>query len=463
MEPGREEDLQYVLGEDIGSAFCYNLGIVCNARVKVREDMRVIQISKSGYEDGYRAGEKVRGRWERPRTTRLECWVAVVEEVEPLGFNWGAPNASENIRKWTQEDAFEYAAWLHKEKMSSLPDLTVFPELRGMDQYLDDEARGFADGAQIDIREVYLNRYWGTVMWHACGAAPGRGRPLGECTEVVMVGCPGGTVVGKGWDDTLLWYTPKSFPLGPPSREVTVVSEAPASPVRGYRSWGYVNEKGLAIDCGGGAEYQYEAPRDETLFPAPWGDILMASCATVDEAVALSTRYKEYWGPCNSMVVDANGDWALIEKSRHDLHVRRGKDGFAVTTYGGCDSEPMRRLTDTSTGVHRFYERRLARMREIGAAAESAGRLGIEALWEMVLHHDPEAPGCVHADTRPVGVALVCCGCFGTEYRVEDDGTVRGSRYEKTLRWDGEEIAWACGVEPILTSQFVIPAAGGAE
>ena len=68
--------------------------------------MRDIEAPKCGHEDGYRAGENVRGRWERPRTARVECWVAVVEELEPLGFNWGVPNARENIRKWTQEDAF---------------------------------------------------------------------------------------------------------------------------------------------------------------------------------------------------------------------------------------------------------------------------------------------------------------------------------------------------------------------
>lgn len=427
--------------------------------------MREIEVSKCGYEDGYTAGEKVRGRWERPRLSRVEFWVKAAEELEfqapRRGYEkFGRPDVVKNLKKWTQEDALEYAAWLHERKMRSLPDLSVFPELRGIDQYLDDEARGFADGAQIDIRDVYLGRYWKVMLWHACGFPPGLGRPPINCTEAVMVGCPGGTVIAHGWDDQMAWYTPESFPPSPPEPKVTVVSEAPVSPVRGYRWWGGLNEKGLAISCGGGAEYEYEEPLDESFFPVPWGDMLMASCATVEEGLELLTRYKEYWGPCNNMLVDANGDWALIEKSRHDLHAARGRGGFAVTTYGGCDSEPMRRLTDTSTVLYRFYQKRVAKMREIGAAAEKAGRLGMEALWETVLHHDPEAPGCVHFDNRPPGLGLVCFGCSGREYRVEEDGAVRGRLHQRYLLWEGDKITWACQVEPAVVEEFVIPTAG---
>jgi hypothetical protein len=275
-----------------------------------------------------------------------------------------------------------------------------------------------------------------------------------------MFGCPGGTVVGKGWDDEFAWYGPGSFrrPSKPSSSAVNIIRQQSGGSVRGYLSAGLINEKGLSFDCGGGADYEYEPPSDVTLFPAPVREILMVSCATVDEAVELLTRYRGYWGQRNSVVVDANGDWALIEKSRHGIHATRGHNGFVVTTYGGCDSEPMRRLTDTTSDLFRFYQKRLAKMREIGAAAESAGRLGIEALWDMVLHHDPEAPGCVHKDTRPMGIAMVFFGCFGTEYRVEDDGSVHGRQHRRTIIWEGDEITWACKAEPVVSGEFIIPA-----
>ena len=74
-----------------------------------------------------------------------------------------------DMERLTQEDLLAHAAALHIEKMGALPDLHVFPELEGMDCYLDEQARGFAAGAEIDVREVFLARYWKEMFFYFCG------------------------------------------------------------------------------------------------------------------------------------------------------------------------------------------------------------------------------------------------------------------------------------------------------
>ena len=395
----------------------------------------------NGYEEGLRAGKKVAGKWKPGATTRLEKWrEAVVEAPTAHAGNRDPGEVLADLGRWTQEDLLSYAAVLHRRKMDALPDLERFPELKGMDQYLDEQARGFAQGAGIDVREVFLERYWREILFCAMGGGRLAPEP-GSCSEFFFPDTPSGPLLGKGWDDILAWYTDNPFPLPARQPQEAPMTTVPAqSEDRGYRRCHTANEVGLCIETGGGASYEYEEQRDEALFPAPVHDLAMRCCATTLEAVAMLSRYNIYWGPCNCVVGDAEGRGALIEKSKCHYAVRMTDRNVLITTYGGCEDEDMRRLTDTATLLFKYYERRLRVMKEIVAEAED--RLDLEVFWRALLHHDPQAPGCQHRENQPPGVELITFGGFALL-------PGEGRHFRRTIARQNGGLRYACGNPPV--------------
>ena len=142
--------------------------------------MNLVKAPGNGYEEGLDAGKGVAGNWKPGSTSRL--------------------------------DLLAHAAALHIEKMGALPDLHVFPELEGMDRYLDEQARGFAAGAEIDVREVFLARYWKEMFFYFCG---GGSLAADHCSEFWFPHTPNGPLLGKGWDDVMTWYGDNPFPVPP--------------------------------------------------------------------------------------------------------------------------------------------------------------------------------------------------------------------------------------------------------
>ena len=372
-------------------------------------------------------------------TTRLEKWREAVVECptvhagsRPLG------EALVDLYRLTQDDLLSHAAVLHRRKMDALPDLGRFPELKGMDQYLDEKARGFAQAAGIDVREVFLERYWKEILFYVLRV--GRLSPE-SCSEFFFPDTPNGPLMGQGWDDTMAWYTDNPFPLPPPQpREAPTTTIPPQSQDRGYRYCPTGNEMGLCVATGGGANYEYEEQRGEAIFPVPMSDLVMRCCATTLEAVEMMTRYNNYWGPCNCIVGDAQGRGALIEKSKYHHAVRMTDRNVLITTYGGCEDEDMRRLTDTSTPLFNYYKRRLRVMKGIVAAAE--GRLDLEVFWRALLHHDPLAPGCQHRESLPPGVELITFGGFALL-------PAEGRHFRRTIARENGGLRYTCENPPV--------------
>ena len=400
--------------------------------------MRELARPGGGYEEGHAAGKAAAGSWQPAMTTRLDKWREAVLEAPIIhGPGRQMEDVLADIDRWTRQDLLTHAAALHTRRMDALPDLRTFPELEGMDQYLDERARGFAAGAGIDIREVLLNNYWRECLFFVTGG--GRRPQPGTCSEILFPRTPNGMLLGKGWDDTQCWYTENAFPRplqNPPEPQTAVIPPQPDEGL-GLRSAGVGNEAGLCMESGGGANYEREPERDEDLFPAPVEDLVMRSCETTLEAVEILTRYKEYWGPCNRVVVDAEGNGALFEKSKYAYAVRMSSRNVLATTYGGCDDEDMRGLCDISQPIFKYYERRLQVMKGIIAEAEASDDLGIEAYWRAQLHHDPVAPGCQHLDTMPSGVELLT---FGAAANLPAEGR----RFSRTLARDNGGYRYAC-------------------
>jgi len=393
-----------------------------------------------GYEDGLAAGTAVCGTWQPAPWTQLGRLRQAVIEA-PMAHCLVPGRRVEQIvadlDRWTREDQLTFAADLHRRKMDALPDLDRFPELRGMDEYLHEQARGYATGAGIDVREVYLDRYWLDILFFATGGGLLRPTP-GNCSEHFFASTPDGPLMGKGWDDLLSWYDDNPFPLPEPTAGEPAWQEIPPGPEgRGYRTGGVGNEAGLCMDHGGGATYEFEPVRDEPVFPAPVSEIVMSRCDTVFEALEILTRYTEFWGPCNCIVSDAAGNGVVIEKSKYEFGLQSSSRGVLITTYGGCEDADMRRLTDTSTPLFHYYERRLEVMKQVVAEAQAEGPLDVEVYWKSVLHHDTRAPGCQHLDRIPEGIELFTMGATAQLPR-------QGRRLGRTIARVGERIVPPC-------------------
>jgi hypothetical protein len=401
-----------------------------------------------GYEDGRQAGAAAAGSWRPAPWTRLEGWRRAVLEAPTTHCLVPGRTVEEvlaDLDRWTREDQLVFAADLHRRKMDALPDLARFPELSGMDRYLDELARGFADGAGIDVREVYLERYWRDLLFHTTGGGTLR-PPPGSCSEHFFADTPDGPLMGKGWDDILTWYVDNPFPLrSAVQAEIPCAQIPPAPEGAGYRTGGIGNEAGLCVDTGGGATFELEPERSEPVFPAPVVDIVSRRCDTVFEAVEILTRYTDFWGPCNCIVCDAGGDAVLIEKSKYSYGLRASSRGVLITTYGGCDDEDLRRLTDMTTPLFRYYERRLAVMKQVVAEAEAEGALDVDVYWRSVLHHDAQAPGCQHVEREPEGAELLTMGASAQL-------PLQGRRLTRTIARDGDRILPACET-PVVESR----------
>ena len=359
--------------------------------------MRPIIPARNGFEEGLEAGRQVAGSWKPSRLTLPEKWREATIEASGV-ICAGKRDLSEilaDMARWSREDALDYAPDLHRRKMGAFPDLKTFPELEDMDQYEDEYPRGYAEGAGIDIREVLLEKYHQEIYLLARG-----GGRLSEynCSECYVPNTPNGPMLGLGRDDIMSWYTDDPFGVSwPPAVEQQSEFTDPfqANP-----------DFGICLAPGGGARFEYEEDRAKTLFSVPVLQLVQDYCTNTEEAVEMLIRYNDYWGPCNLVVGDAEGDGALFEKSKYDYGVCTGKNEVLTSTYGGCDDERMRSLCDTDSLMFKYYERRVGTMREILADGEANGGINDEVFWRAMLNHNDEGAGCQHRETMPEGVEL---------------------------------------------------------
>ena len=359
--------------------------------------MREIVPARNGYQDGLKAGKRVADGWKPDRLTKPEKWREVTIEAQNIMCSsmGDLGDVLSNLDRWSREDLLDYAPGLHRRKMDAFPGTQAFPELAGRDQYEDEYPRGFAEGAGIDIREVLLSRYHMEVFFFALGG----GRPSAHnCSECYVPSTPNGPMLGLGRDDVMGWYTDDPFGVSwpPPVEQQNEYAEPfEANP-----------DFGICLTSGGGALFEFEEDRGEELFPVSVLALAEKYCTNTEEAVELLIRYNDYWGPCNLVVGDVEGNGALFEKSKYDYAVRRSKDETLTSTYGGCDDERMRSLCDTDNPLFAYYERRVGLMREILAAGEANGGIDGEVFWKAMLNHDEEGAGCQHREAMPTGVEL---------------------------------------------------------
>jgi hypothetical protein len=231
----------------------------------------------------------------------------------------------------------------HRERHSAVPDLSRYPELRGMRELLLAENRGYQEGAGLTDLELaaYISGYAYYHRFIASKPAPAAS-PLGKanCSWIFFPASDRGPLAANNLDST-----PRQLFSRP--------------------CWPAHNEH---VFMGGVSSGLFMDELSPELFPAPVYRLVSRYCRSADETVDLLTRYTLFWGPGNLLVADRNRRTAMIEKSACRIGVRWSPDGFGFVTA----------MTAEEPGMHAYVAGR--RAASVAARGLPAGNLD-ECYW----------------------------------------------------------------------------------
>lgn len=208
----------------------------------------------------------------------------------------------QNMPGTSRDEVIETLATCNAQRLAAVPDLDVYPELRGMDRLIDARWRGVRDGAGLsDAQSAAMCN--ATFYYHRYLTDPSK-KQAAKCSAVFFADSDRGPLFAKNLDSN------------------------PDEP-HGLPDWPALNEHLIAGGVSSGVYCDETSPE---IFPAPVNDMVGRYCRTTDEAVEMYTRYNYFWGPGNFMVADRSGDVAIMEKSACRIAVRRVEGGFAHVT-----------------------------------------------------------------------------------------------------------------------------------
>lgn len=285
---------------------------------------------------------------------------------------------------------------LWHERMAAVPDLTRYPECRGVRELVQAEYQGYLDGcggsevqAACHFNGFYFlrlrlqTRYFGFPP-DQMGRPARYGSMADACTAVWCEDTPDGPLNGKNLDST-----PALKPMGP-----YIPHHIPhGDPIRGVRLMGTAS-----------APVLYDEEPDE-IFPVNIDDILPDDIRTVQEYVEFRHHYRQFSGPFNAIYVDEAGHSVAIEHSNCRMGWRFARRGISAVTAIAYATPEMRAFklerdrlsldkrgwtTDCPDWV--YWRGCDARYQRLLMLAEEEGARGptVEGLARMLL--DPEAP-----------------------------------------------------------------------
>ena len=187
-------------------------------------------------------------------------------------------------------------------RLSAAPDLSVYPELRGMRELIEAEQRGICEGAGMD--EVQAASHFNGHFFYHREVLTGRWVPKARCSVVFAPASDHGALFGANLDSG------EDEPYGAPD-------------------WPSGNEHFVMGGVSSGVYLDEESPE---IFPAPVMKLVERYCRNADEAVEMLSRYNHFWGPGNFLVADRGGRTAMIEKTACRIAVRWSADGFGFVT-----------------------------------------------------------------------------------------------------------------------------------
>ncbi len=199
----------------------------------------------------------------------------------------------------------------NRQRLEAVPDLTTYPELRGMRELLEAEWRGTRDGACLTPEQAAVTCDGG-FYGHRYIAA-GRKPPPARCSYVFFPRSDRGPILANNLDAS------PDEPFGAPG-------------------WPAISEHLITGGVSSGVWFDEESPE---IFPAPVSRLVARYCRNTDEAVEMYTRYNLFWGPGNLIVIDRHCNVAVIEKSACRIGVRRSPDKFGFITAMAAEEPGM--------------------------------------------------------------------------------------------------------------------------
>lgn len=190
-----------------------------------------------------------------------------------------------------------------------------------------EELKGMAEGSQMDYKDMLmLNAWWDN--------------PIG-CSNVALTETSMGPILGSTLDIGRSPYL--AMMLYKPEDGYSFIHVASPDMIGVARA---INEKGLcvggssvgAIDAGMGFP-RYTLCR-----------VVVQYCSTVEEGLKLFKRFKEgYRNPGNVILLDEDGDAAVIEQTNTKIAVRRAERGGVACTNHYVEEETRRLQREAGT------------------------------------------------------------------------------------------------------------------
>jgi hypothetical protein len=266
---------------------------------------------------------------------------------------------------------------LDRERMQNPPDPVKYPETRGWPDQLREERRGFQEGSGCSELELAVQ-----YTWHFFYSRRLNTRYIGkvaprdcECSAAfIRDSREGGPLYGRNWDVTLNEWALSYI-------------EPPREGSDGRRvMW----MKGVSCSV-----MMDDEPTD--IFPVDPFALMPKDCRTVKAAVEFLDRYRDFWGPTNSILIDAQHDSVAIEKANCRMGVRPATNGTSAV--GACSflvpemkafkeerdrlSIKKRGWTTENAPDWRYWKGADARYTRLLKLVAEAGRRGNAELWDM--------------------------------------------------------------------------------
>lgn len=229
-------------------------------------------------------------------------WVMMAENV----IDWARKNYPTSAHLDYKQEVLN----LEKQRMSADLNLTKFPECKKWIDVVKAEHKGFLDGCQDEWKVAHhFNWYW-FVSRRLNTRYVGKTSPKGNCTSVWFSHGKEGQMVGKNLDDIIRTFQkfepPEKGPSGKPFEKISLVGSVSA-----------------AVLCD-------EEP--ENIFPVDVFEIMPDDIKNLKDLVDFLYRYREFWGPGNTIFVDTEMNSVAIEKSNCRMGVRWPKNGASAVT-----------------------------------------------------------------------------------------------------------------------------------